>query len=100
MIGRILLTLTGLAVSGLLLLVLIGLWDRYEEETAALGFGGIYERYLASQAGFSVDLKGRAAPEAERRPQIGTAMIGKAAGLPPCISFKKTGAAHGHLSLA
>jgi hypothetical protein len=69
MIGRILLTLTGLAVSGLLLLVLIGLWDRYEEETAALGFGGIYERYLASQAGFSVDLKGRAAPEAERRRQ-------------------------------
>jgi hypothetical protein len=66
MIGRILLTLAGLAVSGLLLLVLIGLWDRYEEETAALGFGGIYERYLASQAGFSADLKGRAAPEAER----------------------------------
>jgi hypothetical protein len=69
MIGRILLTLAGLAVSGLLLLVLIGLWDRYEEETAALGFSGIYERYLASQAGFSVDLKGRAAPEAERRRQ-------------------------------
>ena len=40
MIGRILLTLTGLAVSGLLLLVLIGLWDRYEEETAALGLAG------------------------------------------------------------
>jgi hypothetical protein len=47
--------------------VLIGLWDRYEKETAALGFDGIYERYLASQAGFPDDPKAyRAADEANR----------------------------------
>jgi hypothetical protein len=40
-----------------LLLVLIGLWDGYEQETKALGFSGIYERYLASQAGFADDAK-------------------------------------------
>ena len=40
MIGRILLTLAVLAVTGFVLLVLIGLWDRYEQETAALGFSG------------------------------------------------------------
>jgi len=57
MIGRILLTLALLAVAGFVLLVLIGLWDRYEQETAALGFSGPYERYLASQAGFADDPK-------------------------------------------
>ena len=46
MIGRILLTVAALAVTGSMLLVLIGLWDHYEQETAALGFSGIYERYL------------------------------------------------------
>ena len=67
MIGRILLTLAVLAVAGFVLLVLIGLWDRYEHETAALGFNGIYERYLASQAGFADDPKAyRAVVEAER----------------------------------
>jgi hypothetical protein len=67
MIGRILLTLAVLAVAGFVLLVLIGLWDRYEQETAALGFNGIYERYLASQAGFADDPKAyRAVVEAER----------------------------------
>jgi hypothetical protein len=67
MIGRILLTLAVLAVAGFVLLVLIGLWDRYEHETAALGFTGIYERYLASQAGFADDPKAyRAVVEAER----------------------------------
>ena len=65
MIGRILLTLAVLAVSGFVLLVLIGLWDRYEQETAALGFNGIYD--LASQAGFADDPKAyRAVVEAER----------------------------------
>ena len=57
MIGRILLALTVLAVTGFVLLVLIGLWDRYEQETAALGFSGVYERYLASQAGFADDAR-------------------------------------------
>jgi hypothetical protein len=66
MIGRILLTVAALAVTGFMLLVLIGLWDRYEQQTAALGFSGIYERYLGWQAGPSVDPKGRAAAKAER----------------------------------
>src|SRR6516165_2745751 len=65
-IGRILLTVAALAVTGFMLLVLIGLWDRYEQQTAALGFSGIYERYLGWQAGPSVDPKGRAAAKAER----------------------------------
>ena len=67
MIGRILLTLAVLAVTGFVLLVLIGLWDRYEQETAAADFRR-YERCLASQAGFSSDPKARAAAEAERAP--------------------------------
>jgi hypothetical protein len=52
MIGRIGLSLVCLALASLAALVLIGLWDRYSQETASLGFDGIYERYLASQAGF------------------------------------------------
>jgi hypothetical protein len=58
MIGRILLTLALLVVAGFVLLVLIGLWDPYEQETKALGFRGTYERYLASQSGFADDRKG------------------------------------------
>jgi uncharacterized membrane protein YqjE len=58
MIGRIIFTLAALAVASFVLLVLIGVWDRYEQETAALGFNGVYERYLASQAGFPDDPKG------------------------------------------
>jgi hypothetical protein len=51
MIGRIL-SLTVLALTGVLVLVLIGhLWNRYSQETEALGFSGVYERYLASEAG-------------------------------------------------
>jgi uncharacterized membrane protein YqjE len=37
MISRILLTLALLAVAGFVLLVLIGLWDPYEQNTGALG---------------------------------------------------------------
>jgi len=67
MISRIILTLAALAVASFVLLVLIGLWDRYEKETAALGFDGIYERYLASQAGFPDDPQAyRAADETNR----------------------------------
>ena len=70
MIGRIILTLAALAIASFVLLVLIGLWDRYAKETAALGFDGIYERYLASQAGFGDDPKAyRAADEAKRAQQ-------------------------------
>jgi hypothetical protein len=70
-IGRIFLTLALLAVSGFVLLVLIGLWDRYERETAASGLTGIYVGDLASQADLSYDPKDRAAAEAERARQGG-----------------------------
>jgi hypothetical protein len=77
MIGRILLTLALLAVAGFVLLVLIGLWDPYEQETGALGFSGIYERYLA--AGFADDPKAyRAVVEAEH---ARTAGVGETAGI-------------------
>jgi hypothetical protein len=70
MIGLIMLTLVALTVASFVLLVLIGLWARYEQETAALGFDGIYERYLASQAGFPDDPKAyRTADEAKRAQQ-------------------------------
>ena len=66
MIGRVLLSLVGLVLACFVILVLIGLWDRYEQETKALGFSGIYERYLASHAGFADDPTAyRAAVEAE-----------------------------------
>ena len=67
MVGRILVSLVLLALAGFGVLVLIGLWDRYTQESAALGFSGVYERYLASQAGFSDDPKAyRLAADAER----------------------------------
>src|SRR5215813_1981745 len=78
MVGRILVSLIAFAVAGFLLLVLIGLWDGYEQETKALGFSGIYERYLASQTGFADDAKGyRAVVEAESAQTVvaGTAAI-------------------------
>ena len=64
-VGRILLTLTGLAITGFLLLVLIGLFDRHEQEITA-GLSRIYQRYLASQADPSSNPRARAAVEAER----------------------------------
>ena len=67
MVSRILVSLVLLALAGFGVLVLIGLWDRYSQESAALGFSGVYERYLASQAGFSDDPKAyRLAADAER----------------------------------
>jgi hypothetical protein len=51
MIGRILLSLV-FVLACFVILVLIGLWDRYEQEITA-GLSRIYERYLAPQAGFS-----------------------------------------------
>ena len=36
MIGRILVSLIAFALAGFLLLVLIGLWDGYEQETKSL----------------------------------------------------------------
>jgi hypothetical protein len=54
-IGRILLGSATLALAAFAVLVLIGLWERHARETTALGFSGIYERYLAFQAGFPND---------------------------------------------
>jgi hypothetical protein len=56
MIRRTLSIWTVLTLAGVLSGVLIShVWDRYLQETEALGFGGIYERYLASRAGFGDD---------------------------------------------
>ena len=67
MIDRILLSLAAFALTGFVVLTAIGLWDRYEHESKELGLSGLYERYLASQAGFADDPKGyRAVVEAER----------------------------------
>jgi hypothetical protein len=71
MIGRILLGLAALALACFVLLVLIGLWDRYSHETEALGFNGIYERYLASQAGFPDDPKAYRAVAEHKRARHG-----------------------------
>ena len=58
MIARTVSVWTILSLVGVLSGVLIGhLWDRYSQETEALGFSGIYERYLASQAGFADDVQ-------------------------------------------
>jgi hypothetical protein len=53
MIVRTVFSLAVLALAGVLVVALFGhLWSRYQQETASLGFSGVYER-LASQAGFS-----------------------------------------------
>ena len=78
MIGRILVSLIAFAFAGFFLLVLIGLWDGYEQETKALGFSGIYERYLASRAGFADDANYRAVVEAER---LQTAVVAETAAI-------------------
>ena len=46
MLGDILIRLAAFAILGFLFLVLMGLWDRYEREAAALGFGGVYEHFM------------------------------------------------------
>jgi len=59
MISRTLSSLSVLAMAAVLSGVVVGhLWERYTEETAALGFSGIYERYLATHAGFGDDAEG------------------------------------------
>jgi hypothetical protein len=67
MLGRILFAVPVLAAAAFALLVLIGLWDRYEKETAALGYGGIYER-LAREIGLPSNPNARGV-EAERTPE-------------------------------
>jgi hypothetical protein len=51
MIGRKLLKVTVLALTGVLIFVLMGhLWERHSQVAEAFEFGGIYKRYLPSQA--------------------------------------------------
>jgi hypothetical protein len=65
---RSLLSLSVLVLTGYLVLVLAGhLWDRHSQETQALGFNGIYDRYLAASAGLPGD---RAAGEAVGAQQV------------------------------
>jgi hypothetical protein len=67
MLGDILIRLAAFAILGFLFLVVMGLWDRYEREAAARGFSGVYEHFLASQAGFPGDPQAyRAAADAMR----------------------------------
>jgi hypothetical protein len=73
-IGRILLTFIGLAATGFVLLVLIGLWDRHEQEITA-GLSRIYERYLAPQAGSSSNPRAPAAAEAKRAGVAGRGQV-------------------------
>src|SRR5258708_34096721 len=67
MLGRILFAMPLLGAAAFALLVLIGLWDRYEKETAALGFGGIFER-LAWEVGLPSNPNARGVA-AERAPE-------------------------------
>jgi hypothetical protein len=54
---RAVLDLAMLALVGILVAALSGhLWGRYQEETVALGFSGVYER-LASQVGLADEVK-------------------------------------------
>jgi hypothetical protein len=72
MISRLLFSLLLAALAAFVTLALLGLWDRYVKETAELGFNGIYERYLASQANFPNDPNGyRAAVDVDRKRQLG-----------------------------
>jgi hypothetical protein len=50
MIERVLLAAMVFGVTGFVLLVLIGLWDRYEKQAAASGFNEADGRYLAPQS--------------------------------------------------
>jgi hypothetical protein len=69
MIIRRLLSLSVLALTGYLVLVLSGhLWDRHSQETQALGFSGIYDRYLGSsvaEAEGAQQVQGRASATRE-----------------------------------
>jgi hypothetical protein len=72
-VGRILLGSATLTLAALAVLVLIGLWERHAQEATALGFSGVYERYLAFQAGFPNDPTAyREAAETVPMPQAST----------------------------
>ena len=92
MIGRVFLPLAAVAVVSVLSLVLLAhLWERYEADTVALGFSGVYERFLALQGGFSSEPKARATEEAGRARQEAVA----GSQLAPPRAFQQSGVGSG-----
>jgi FG-GAP repeat len=70
MIERVLLAAILFAMTGFVLLVLIGLWDRYEEQAPASGFNEAGGRYLAPQAVSPRDSDARSDGMAGHAPQV------------------------------
>jgi FG-GAP repeat len=99
MMGRIFPAIPVLAASSFVLLVLIGLWDRYEKETTALGFRGIYER-LAWQAGFSSDAKARTGSDVERARQGAIGREQLAPAVPKLVGTSAVGTTNQGMSVA
>jgi hypothetical protein len=72
MIERVLLAAILFAMTGFVLLVLIGIWDRYEKQAAASGFNEADGRYLAPQAVSPRDSDARSDAVAGHAPQVAT----------------------------
>ena len=74
MLGRTLSGFTVLAMAGVLSGVLSGhLWNRYSQETEALGFSGIYERSWPAKQDSAMMLRAiepHHAPEGSTKPQL------------------------------
>src|SRR5262249_35290299 len=102
-IGQILLTLAILAITGFVLLVLIGFWDRHEQEITA-GLRNIYERHLASQVGPSNSPRAHAAGETEPSGMAGGVRHGGATQtfqeLPKLVGTGAAGSANQGMSAA
>ena len=73
MIERVLLATILFAMTGFVLLVLIGLWDSYEKQAAASGFDEADGRYLTPQAVSPRDADTRSGPMTEQTPHVAVA---------------------------
>jgi len=73
MIERVLLATVLFAMTGFVLLVLIGLWDSYEKQAAASGFDEADGRYLTPQAVSPRDADTRSGPMTEQTPHVAVA---------------------------
>src|SRR5262245_6593440 len=92
MIGRVFMPAAAMAVVSVLSLVLLShLWHRFEAGTVALGFSGVYERFLALQGGFSNDSKARVTAEVGRARQEAVA----GSQLAPPRAFQRSGIGSG-----
>jgi hypothetical protein len=76
-IARILLTLAALAAGGFVVLVLIGLWDRYEQNIAALNFmHGIYKnRKVDARTPLEAEPSQQARPLQQPRKLVGAGAV-------------------------